>query len=558
MCCQVVLVALTLIAPCTGTFLSPKSELENAAQSTITTEEVELSLKEAAEGLLTGRGVMAERLVKIETSLWQTFQSLPKNERGRLAPRSVRYIVHNYFSKEHGWLIKGLEPHGSHVNATEVHELTVMQEKAPALVEAMLESRQRDSGLSLSDVVSMIATLERLILDESTALLKDAYAYNGYSLRSQIDREALEEILVSYLLLFRRGSINTLTNLRAHTAQKRKALNNPSFVDFESDAVFNRDFADRHSANPFAPRRYSLEDTSRIVDSMAEDYGKWQNEECLEMKSYLMELDPLGSGRVPLGTFYKQPKNAAFSFTESTDYLESIGALEETPQGSYVRIVNYMMGPSNCIAHSSYYSVCCLSECESLVNELERKIQAPTASADRLLGLVKNMSSNSVEAPRDLPQMLVNNLNIIADRNGGDVPIHGRLFAQWLHYAFPNECPFPEMMENTNVLTPTHWFESDIMATKSEMTKHMEFNQTAFDLNNHLSSMVWSEEEILPFVEPVKSHGRLSGIVRVVLQLSLLLGAFRIALKAGQSAMYALKGRKSKKDDDLWMGAFNA
>lgn len=559
--CQLIPFVLTLssLGVCTGNFLRPTTSDKVQGQNVIAAEEVELNLKKTAEGLLDGRGAVADRIAKIESSLWQTFQSLPKNEMGRLAPRSVRYIVHNYFSKEHGWLIKGLEPHGSHLNSSEVHELTVMQDKAPALVEAMLESRQRDRGLALSDVASMIAVLERMVLDESTALLKDAYGYNGYSLQSKVDKGGLDEILMSYLLLFRRGSITELKSLRAHMLQKRKALTNQGFVDFESDAILNRDFSDRNHVNPFSPRRYAWEETSNIVDSMAENYGKWQNEECLEMKSYLMDLDPLGSGRVPLSTFYAQPKNAAFSFTESADYLRSVGALEESSGGSYVRIVNYMMGPSNCIAHSSYYSVCCLNECESLMNELEHAIQAPVVSPGKLLGLARNISSNSVDAPRDLPQALVASLQTIADRNGGDVPIHGRLFAQWLHYAFPNECPYPQTVENADALTPTHWFETDMAATKSEMSEHMEANQTAFDLNGHLDSAIWSEEEILPLLEPTaKNRGRVSRMVQVALQLSLLLGALRVALSAGHAAMHVFRGKNSKKDDDLWMGSFNA
>ena len=29
------------------------------------------------------------------------------------------------------------------------------------------------------------------------------------------------------------------------------------------------------------------------------------------------------------------------------------------------------------------------------------------------------------------------------EEHGGKVPIHGRLFAQWLHYVFPRDCAFP-------------------------------------------------------------------------------------------------------------------
>merc|ERR1719387_1072567 len=34
-------------------------------------------------------------------------------------------------------------------------------------------------------------------------------------------------------------------------------------------------------------------------------------------------------------------------------------------------------------------------------------------------------------------------LEEIAAKGNGRVPLHGRLFSQWLHYAFPYECPYP-------------------------------------------------------------------------------------------------------------------
>merc|ERR1719198_1048932 len=103
-----------------------------------------------------------------------------------------------------------------------------------------------------------------------------------------------------------------------------------------------------------------------------------------------MELDPSGSGRVPLGAFYRM---GAEQFTESPDYLRQTGALDETRNGRpQVLIANYLAGPSNCIAHSSYYSICCLSECEGIMSELQGKIKAPTAAPQRLVALVANIS----------------------------------------------------------------------------------------------------------------------------------------------------------------------
>merc|ERR1719389_317311 len=140
-----------------------------------------------------GRGMEAQRLPAIEASIWQTVQALPKNEQGRLGPKAVRYVVHSYFAKTHGWLIQGLEPHGMRANVTEVHEVNILQDKAPALVEALLETRQADRGLALGDVVTMIAALERLIFDESMELLSAAYKLNGQSMDTGVSEDVLHE-----------------------------------------------------------------------------------------------------------------------------------------------------------------------------------------------------------------------------------------------------------------------------------------------------------------------------------------------------------------------------
>eukprot|EP00413_Alexandrium_margalefii_P043483 CAMPEP_0204605490 /NCGR_PEP_ID=MMETSP0661-20131031/58516_1 /ASSEMBLY_ACC=CAM_ASM_000606 /TAXON_ID=109239 /ORGANISM="Alexandrium margalefi, Strain AMGDE01CS-322" /LENGTH=132 /DNA_ID=CAMNT_0051616735 /DNA_START=64 /DNA_END=459 /DNA_ORIENTATION=+ len=93
-----------------------------AAGLRVETQEVEFSLRSSLEALIGGgQGPAARRLGRIEALLSETFQALPKNSAGRLAPRAVRYLVHGYFAKEHGWLIKGLEPHGMHANVSEVH-----------------------------------------------------------------------------------------------------------------------------------------------------------------------------------------------------------------------------------------------------------------------------------------------------------------------------------------------------------------------------------------------------------------------------------------------------
>merc|ERR1719242_685833 len=107
------------------------------------------------------------------------------------------------------------------------------------------------------------------------------------------------------------------------------------------------------------------------------------------MKDELMAMDSDQSGLIPLSVFYARSKKREYQFTESVEYLRQVGAVDESwKREPRVRVANYVTGPSNCIASSSYYSVCCLSECDGLLNELEGVIRAPTASAEHIIYLV--------------------------------------------------------------------------------------------------------------------------------------------------------------------------
>merc|ERR1719171_2324285 len=319
--------------------------------------------------------------------------------------------------------------------------------------------------------------------------------------------------------------------------------------EFAGDTLMNYGFEHRDQRNPFTPQQYSFDKVSQITETMIHGYGKWQNAECREMKSALMDLDPSGTGRVPLGSFYSQPSDAVFTFSESLDYLRQTGALDETGSGGpAVPIPNYLAGPTNCIASSSYYSVCCMNECEGLMNELEHKIQAPMASPERLLGVVANLSSSTVDAPRALPHALNEKLRDIADHHDGEVPIHGRFFAQWLHFAFPNECPFPQIIESAAVLTPSQWLEDAATASHEERQRHIqEHNTSAIDQAAFMSQ--WSEEEVLPVAEQkTAKRGALGSLVRVFVQPAAIVVVLRSLVSAWNGGARSYYGHK-KSDD---------
>jgi len=529
---------------------------DEAAIRNISIANVEAQLSASLEAVLGGERslILEQRLDTIEAAMWQTFQAVPKNKLGRLSPVASRHMVHNYFAAAHGWIINGLEPHGMNTNMTHVHQSTILLDKVPRLVEDLLEAKRVGHGLSLTDVVAMAAVLEQLIFDETLVLLETAYSFNGKRTSDLVESEALYDILDSYMLLFEQGTFANLSNPdKHHFIKQRRLKQNTNWHNvriYVRDTVKNVEYMQQEGVNNmFGPAVfYTFEQASHFADHILQGYGRVQDTECRGMTQALAKLDPLGTGRIPLHVFYSQPHTADYQFKESTYYLQQVGALEERGD---VRIANYVQGPSNCMAHSAYYSVCCLVACDGLMRELEGSIRAPQASPEQLLILVRNISSPSVDADRrHLSADLERKLHAIADRHRGAVPLHGRLFAQWMHFAFPQECPFPHVAQDVEVMRPSSWSGNGSGAKvlretpdeRKRLAREGAAVYAALPAGDPLV-MEWSEEEILFLEEPQRRYSLVSTSMRLVLQLSMAATIVRIGL-AG--LRFANPGRAEK------------
>lgn len=268
------------------------------------------------------------------------------------------------------------------------------------------------------------------------------------------------------------------------------------------------------------------------------------------MKTGLLDMDTHSTGRVPLSKFYGTALDTEWRFGESEEYLREMGVLDETSRwkGKQVIIPNYMQAASNCIISTQHYLVCCVNECESLLSEIETKIAAPTATPNKILALVKNMSSPvnlDDDAPLRLDRSLIKQLEQVADSNGGKVPLHGRLFAQWLHYVFPRECPFPHKTGVAASVTPLE-FGDGYLAKNEDMEKHAS-DETADHVPVHVSKedlqwmSQWSHEEelTLDYSMELRAPWEQSSIALVIISLVLI----GVGLWAGVLAF----GRKSAK-----------
>jgi len=233
------------------------------------------------------------------------------------------------------------------------------------------------------------------------------------------------------------------------------------------------------------------------------------------MKDQLVALGDHGIGRVSLADFYRPAlDDNSFAFQESMDYLRELGALDETdPSSPSVIVPNYVNAPSNCIASSSFYSVCCLDECEQLMGHLESNIKAPEAPVATIVDLVKKLPSSTVEAPRALPQSLLDRLDEVAAPHAGLVQLHGRMFGQWMHHAFPRECPFPHVAGATAPRTPDEWMEStgdESLASPEEMRQYVDKaakSPSEVHPDGELNHWEVHEELLMPRASPRERSG---------------------------------------------------
>jgi len=131
------------------------------------------------------------------------------------------------------------------------------------------------------------------------------------------------------------------------------------------------------------------------------------------------------------------------------------------------------------------------------------------------------MPSIAANGSRILSAKMLQYLDEIAKSHQGVVPLHGRLFAQWMHHAYPRECPYPHKSGTTRQQTGDEWFlENGIESLATEKEMH-EFTKksSSIAVGSDEAIMPWStEEELLvcrevPTVAPVSLFARLRPMV---------------------------------------------
>lgn len=387
------------------------------------------------------RQALSQRAPQLEEHLRHTFLSLPQNSRGAVGPGGARYALHRLFVQLHGWQMKGLRMEDGDWYRSS--PLPAFGNHLPQHLHTFLETRV-SHGLDLHELAIVAGLLEHKVHDQAEKRLSLAYKALKQE-RAAVSRNDAFDIMHTYLATYILGKED---EGESESVAIEKMLTNRQHLD---GGYYPRwtEAADllQQATDAVAPGASSFEFPQILasLERVADQIFHLENRECGAIRQQLTQLeDHDASGRVTLADFYNTTLHNFFSsaFTESEHYLRDAGALDESVPGlPRVIIPNYLMLDSNCLGSSEYYAVCCIDECEVLLDTIESKIHAPTASPKQLTQLVSSLGAEYALDERSWTELQAR-LGDIADSEG-QVPLHGRLFAQWLHHAFPRVCPFP-------------------------------------------------------------------------------------------------------------------
>eukprot|EP00927_Polykrikos_kofoidii_P063205 TRINITY_DN5801_c0_g1_i1.p1 TRINITY_DN5801_c0_g1~~TRINITY_DN5801_c0_g1_i1.p1 ORF type:complete len:631 (-),score=107.27 TRINITY_DN5801_c0_g1_i1:499-2358(-) len=419
--------------------------------STSASEVAKLLVARVRTALATGSGSNVARHVGyVKDGLRSTYRALPKNVHGRIDASYFNYALRRHFTSTRGWhitILDGTVTAGESIEGERPAYLDVMQE--------LVKERRGQHGFDL-DAVAVIGTIiEHLVIEDTLSTLQLAYEAKQHATETTLSTKQAAEVLALHLASYISGrNISGWKPAQAAKFEKTVHRTYPNWGQVKKRLLDEQ-------IRLFPSRQYmTYAEVEKVAEEVSVRFAQWQNGDCSNTRLYLQELEAGVHGRVRLGDFYDAALNMGkYQFTETIDYLREAGALDESDElDPQVIVPNYVNGHSNCVARTNSYSVCCLDMCERIFADLEQQLGKPVASPDEIVAAVE--ATGRLQDSADLfdrSSVLRRRLAEVSTALGGVVVIHGRLFAQWLHVAFPRDCAFPHKSNTVYTKTVEQW-----------------------------------------------------------------------------------------------------
>lgn len=437
-----------------------------------------------------------------EADLRELFTSLPKDVNGRISHETVRYALHRIFAQRHGWYIRGLDPRMTRFQQLDDNT----KEWMPEVLQKKLEELAGE-GADLHGLAAFVATIEELARREVRNRLKDMYEVEGVQSGSSSDgARAMHTYFMSFLL-----ANNWTVNDSKDLVAKKKAFHQ-KYDGFDEVMKWEREVT-----HPGAfPEKVGFETVAQAADQIGRQFHTYNRGECGRLRSTLKDLESRRAGRVRLSVFYNKSLHSNWDFDENVMYLRGMGALDESdPQHPSVIIPNYVIARPNCLDATDLYAVCCENHCESLLAEVGRRVGAPMGMPEQIAEIVSSIPGPNGQPKAQISPALLDRLHEVAAQNGGKVPLHGRLFSQWLHHVFPLDCPYPLEANSMDPKNADEWLQ----ATSGVSTASLEERQQLVDADacavnwegkiecaGESAELPWSDTEQLLSVHQEQKH----------------------------------------------------
>jgi sulfur relay (sulfurtransferase) DsrF/TusC family protein len=370
--------------------------------------------------------------------IWKT---MPVDAHGHVEIRSLHYLAQRYFTEISSIRLRNFDLQDASISAT--WDAVELSKRVPGFGELALGHNR----FTFEQAIVFVAAVQQIIFD-SSSVLEHVIKQQNKTTDGKFSSSELTSILDAYVLYWTWADAFDGSCFHPPGDKTGFCFEVPLKDELEAAVRAQMEALEYRRLRPIGDGRSVLEgslsfrDAQDISDSITKNFAWFYESDCSQMKRSLVELDSGNTGRVPLSKFYA----AGGYFGESEAYLDEQGVLDyTTAREAQVIIPNYMQAASNCIVATEKYYICCASLCERVLQQIEAAVAASEATADEILSVVGNMSdvASVDDEPLQIGEILVQRLDEVAAAHAGKVKLHGRLFSQWLHYVFPQECPFP-------------------------------------------------------------------------------------------------------------------
>lgn len=457
-----------------------------------------------------GRGAQLE-VDDAEADLQAVYRTLPKSEHGMPGPQALRYAVAHYMRSKHFVFFEGLEVHDLWATPVLSPWDVRIFERAPApILQALNGHNFTTWGVSLREMALYATVLKRFSFHRVMTVLEATFHLLQNKSTSKFSVRKVQKtltVLTGLLSTLKIDETLDSRELAAHIQAKMPRLiaklDNPSpnaraLIEQEMGRIRFEDGG--FSLNPF---RSTLpwERVWSLSEHLVTEFAYWQSTECTGMKHTLANLDKESWGRVPLGKFYQAEGTGFLSavFTESLEFLRSVSAIDDSvPDSPKVIVANYVYSIANAKNLLGDVGFTCRDDCVDVIGVLQQNFSTPSAVPEVILELVAGIvppSSLTKERLGPLPAKLREKLYRVAEQQGGECILHSRLFMQWLHYAFPLDCPYPQPFWRKKRKERLAFLNNNYSATAEDKVYHISKANAAWHMNSPWLSQ-WSDEEV--------------------------------------------------------------